>query len=107
MRVVPTQIPGENEVLVRVAAIGINPTDWKSMRQLRRSPGRRPTVLNNTVLGARSGKNAGNYSGCDFAGEIIKIGPNPKANFTIGDKVSASVTGSKSSEPSLAITTQS
>ena len=30
MRGVPTQVPGENEVLVKVAAIGINPTDWKS-----------------------------------------------------------------------------
>jgi NADPH:quinone reductase-like Zn-dependent oxidoreductase len=96
VRVVPTQVPGENEVLVRVAAIGINPTDWKSTRQLRRSPGRRLWVFNNTILGVRSGKNAGKYSGCDFAGEIIKIGPNPKVNFTIGDRVSASVTGSKS-----------
>ena len=30
VKVVPTQVPGENEVLVKVAAIGINPTDWKS-----------------------------------------------------------------------------
>ena len=26
----PTPVPGENEILVKVAAIGINPTDWKS-----------------------------------------------------------------------------
>lgn len=32
MREVPIQVPGENEILVKVSTIGINPTDWKSKR---------------------------------------------------------------------------
>ena len=56
------------------------------------------------ATGARPGTNAGKYSGCDFAGQIVKVGPNPKVNFAIGDKVSASVTGSKLNGSSLVIT---
>lgn len=74
---VPTQVVGENEVLIKVAVVGLNPTDWKSAR-LRTTPG--------------------NYAGCDFAGEIVKVGPNPKVNFKIGDKVSASVSGNTSNQ---------
>ena len=39
----------------------------------------------------------GAYAGCDFTGEVVKLGPNLKVNLEIGDKVSATVTGSKSS----------
>jgi len=69
---VPIQTPGENEILVRVRAIAINPTDWKHTKWLTK---------------------AATYIGCDFAGEVVQVGPNPKTNIKVGDKVASSVRG--------------
>lgn len=63
---------GENEILVKVRAIGINPIDVKTYQYF-------PTE--------------GAYIGCDFTGEVVKLGPNLKADIKVGDKVSATVSG--------------
>lgn len=40
----------------------------------------------------------GAYVGCDFAGEVVKLGPNLQVDLKIGDRVSATVAGSKYSD---------
>lgn len=35
----------------------------------------------------------GAYMGCDFTGEVVKVGPNLKVDLKEGDKVSATVIG--------------
>ena len=88
---------------MKVAAIGINPTDRKCRpRQSRRSPS--SGIQQHYATDVRPGTNAGKYSGCNFAGQIVKIGLNPKVNFAIEDKVSASVTGRRLNGPPLVIT---
>lgn len=76
---VPIQTPGENEILVKVKAVAINPTDWKHVKW---------PMLNK----------AGAYSGCDFAGEVVQVGPNLRANVKVGDRVASSVRGGVSRE---------
>ena len=44
----------------------------------------------------------GAYIGCDFVGEVVKLGPNLKIDVKIGDKISATVVGSKCSSYSRA-----
>lgn len=68
----PIPTVGENEILVKVSAIAINPTDWKHSRRLT-SPG--------TILG------------CDFAGIVVQTGPNLRVPVKVGDKVAASLRG--------------
>jgi len=41
---------------------------------------------------------AGTYVGCDFAGEVVQVGPNPKTDIKVGDKVASSVRGGVSTE---------
>lgn len=41
---------------------------------------------------------AGAYVGCDFAGEVVQVGPNVKTCVKVGDKVASSVRGGVSSE---------
>lgn len=41
---------------------------------------------------------AGTYIGCDFAGEVVQVGPNLKTNVKVGDKVASSVRGGVSRE---------
>ncbi|KAF9646177.1 GroES-like protein [Thelephora ganbajun] len=69
-RLIPTV--GENEILVKVSAIAINPTDWKHARR-NTSPG--------TILG------------CDFAGVVVQVGPNLRVPVKVGNKVAASLRG--------------
>jgi len=68
----PVPVIGENEVLIRVRAIGLNPIDVATYRFF-------PTP--------------GAYIGCDFTGEVVKLGPNLKVALKVGDKVSATVIG--------------
>jgi len=68
----PVPTVGENEILVKVSAIAINPTDWKHSRRLTK-PG--------TILG------------CDFAGIVVQTGSNPRVPVKVGDKVAASLRG--------------
>ena len=37
----------------------------------------------------------GAYIGCDLTGEVVKLGPNLKVDLKVGDRVSATVAGSK------------
>lgn len=68
----PTPDVGENEVLIKVKAIGLNPIDVSTYRFF-------PTQ--------------GAYVGCDFTGEVVKLGPNLKVDLKVGDKVSATIVG--------------
>jgi len=68
----PVPTIGENEILVKVSAIAINPTDWKHSRRST-EPG--------TILG------------CDFAGIVVQTGPNLRVPLKVGDKVAASLRG--------------
>ena len=49
-----------------------NPTDWKHSANM--SP-------------------PGAILGCDFSGTVVKLGPNPKVNLKVGDKVAGCVHG--------------
>ncbi|RFU78913.1 fad binding domain [Trichoderma arundinaceum] len=62
----------DDEVLVKVACVAVNPIDGKSAEL---SP----------TLGATAG--------CDFAGEVIKIGSRTTKSFEIGDRVCGCVFG--------------
>jgi len=68
----PTPEVGENEILVRVRVVGVNPIDVTTYRFF-------PTQ--------------GAHIGCDFTGEVVKLGPNLKVDIEIGDRVSATVAG--------------
>lgn len=99
----PTPEVGENEVLIRVRAIGINPIDVASELNLFSSfwvgahhPPNRAS-LHARYLAHKYFPTEGAYTGCDFTGEVVKLGPNLKFGIEIGDRVSATVTGSKSS----------
>jgi len=71
---VPVPELGDGNLLIKTKAIAINPTDWKHIKH-RSKPG---------VL-----------AGCDFAGEVVKVGPNisPRVSWKVGDRVSGSVHG--------------
>ncbi|VDB90621.1 unnamed protein product [Peniophora sp. CBMAI 1063] len=77
---IPT--PGEGEVLVKVVAAALNPTDWKHVKS---------DVL--TKPGA--------VSGCDFAGVVEKLGPSAKG-VKVGDRVAGFVHGGTTSNGSYA-----
>ena len=68
--------PGEGELVVRTAAVGLNPTDWKSLELA-------PAI--------------GAVIGVDFAGEVVQLGPNV-SEFKVGDKVTGFVHGSVASD---------
>ena len=40
----------------------------------------------------------GTHIGCDFAGEVVKVGPNLKTNVKVGDKVASAIRGGVSRE---------
>ncbi|TGJ84293.1 hypothetical protein E0Z10_g4471 [Xylaria hypoxylon] len=62
------------QFLVKVRAVGLNPTDWKSLDNA--SPGH---------FGARSG--------CDYAGEVVEVGPGVTRDIKKGDRRSGFVFG--------------
>jgi len=68
----PVPTVGENEILVKVSAIAINPTDWKHSRR---------------------DTNPGTILGCDFAGIVVQAGPNLRVPVEVGDKVASSLRG--------------
>ena len=75
---VPTPSVGARDVLVKVKAVAINPTDWKHLYLIR------------TVDGA--------IVGCDFSGEVVKVGSDVK-NLKIGDAVASLVAGASNLDP--------
>ncbi|KAJ6629375.1 dehydrogenase [Mycena sp. CBHHK59/15] len=73
---------GENEVLVKVVAAALNPTDWK-------------TAKNSTKPGV--------VSGCDFAGIVEQLGPGAAvAGRTVGERVSTMVPGGRTANGAYA-----
>ncbi|KAI0452714.1 GroES-like protein [Xylaria acuta] len=64
----------EGYVLVKVRAVGINPTDWKSIDSAEADR-----------FGARSG--------CDYAGEVVEVGPGVTKDIKKGDRSSGFVFG--------------
>ncbi|KZV97356.1 GroES-like protein [Exidia glandulosa HHB12029] len=78
---VPQPVPGEGEVLVKVAYAGLNPTDWKHAY----APQLAPKVV-------------GTVSGCDYAGTIVELGPGVEG-VRVGQKVFGVVHGSNPSSP--------
>ena len=75
---VPTPSIGSGDVLVKVKAVAINPTDWKHV------------YLTGAVDGA--------IVGCDFSGEVVKVGSDVK-NLKIGDAIASMVSGSSTIDP--------
>ncbi|MGE5534931.1 MAG: NAD(P)H-quinone oxidoreductase [Acidobacteriota bacterium] len=71
----PVQSPGEGEILVKVAAAGVNRPD------VRQRQGTYPPP-----------KGATDIPGLEIAGEIVALGPNAK-RWKVGDKVCALVVG--------------
>jgi NADPH:quinone reductase-like Zn-dependent oxidoreductase len=63
---VPVPEIKENEILVRVKCVALNPTDFKHI----------------DVLSPR-----GSISGCDYSGTVARIGPKAPGNWSIGDRV--------------------
>lgn len=77
----PYTLPGDNEILVKNAAIAVNPVDW-SVQDLAIFPVTYPTIL-----------------GTDLAGEVVEVGPSV-TKFKKGDRVAGlgigTVTGQSS-----------
>ncbi len=75
----PTPQPRDDEVLVRVHAVAINPCDWKM-------PAKFPSP--------------GASSGSDFAGVVVAMGSACSAyGFRIGDQVAGAVHGANPGDP--------
>ncbi|KAI3323394.1 GroES-like protein [Xylariaceae sp. AK1471] len=70
----------EGHVLVKVRAVGINPTDWKA------------------IDNADSSK-FGSRSGCDVAGEVVEVGPGVTKDLKKGDRVSGFAFGASATIP--------
>jgi NADPH:quinone reductase-like Zn-dependent oxidoreductase len=69
----PIPSPRPDQLLVKVHAVALNPTDWK-----------------NIAAGAAG---EGSISGCDYAGEVVQIGSAVNKDFTIGQRVAGVVHG--------------
>ncbi|KAI1739292.1 GroES-like protein [Xylaria scruposa] len=67
-------------VLVKVRAVGINPTDWKS------------------IDGAEADR-FGARSGCDYAGEVVEVGPGVTKDIKKGDRSAGWVFGASWNAP--------
>ncbi|KAI1311388.1 GroES-like protein [Xylaria venustula] len=64
----------EGQILVKVRAVGINPTDWKSIDNA-------------------DPEKFGSRSGCDFAGEVVEVGPGVTKDIKKGDRSAGFVFG--------------
>jgi NADPH:quinone reductase-like Zn-dependent oxidoreductase len=78
IQMVPLPKIADDRILVRVTAVGLNPTDWK---HLEFTP----------VFGLRSG--------CDYAGVVEDVGPNVTKVFKKGDRITGVTHGSNMSNP--------
>ncbi|KAI0401037.1 GroES-like protein [Xylaria palmicola] len=70
----------DDRILVKVRAVGINPTDWKS------------------VDGAKEDR-FGARSGCDYAGEVVEVGPGVTRDIKKGDRSAGWVFGASYNTP--------
>lgn len=62
----------DDQVLVKVAAVAINPTDWKHADML---------------------ASKGAIIGCDYSGTVAKVGANAPGNWSVGDRIAGAVHG--------------
>lgn len=69
---IPVPTLNDNEILIKVRAVALNPTDFKHIDAI--SP-------------------PGSIVGCDYVGEVSKIGNNAKMSWNIGDRVAGAVHG--------------
>lgn len=69
----------DNTALVKVKAVGINPTDWKHVE-------------------FRLGID-GSILGCDYAGEIVALGPNAEEKWSVGDTLCGFIHGGSPKYP--------
>lgn len=71
---VPVPKPAASEILVRVEAFSLNPTDWKHIK-LMSSPGL--------------------ITGCDFSGTVVAAATSSDSSVKVGDRVAGFVHGGK------------
>jgi NADPH:quinone reductase-like Zn-dependent oxidoreductase len=64
---VPTPKLRDGHVIVKTKAVSINPTDWKGLHN------DKPETVGTRI-------------GCDFAGEVVEVGPGVD-NFKVGDRI--------------------
>ncbi|KAJ3175785.1 hypothetical protein HDU87_005779 [Geranomyces variabilis] len=76
VKTIPVPEPREDQVRVKVSAVGLNPTDWKHIDYLA-SPG--------------------SIVGCDYAGVVDAVGANLTRSFNVGDRIAGVVHGSNAS----------
>jgi NADPH:quinone reductase-like Zn-dependent oxidoreductase len=76
IQMVPLPSIADDRILVRVTAVGLNPTDWKHLEFM-------------PVFGLRSG--------CDYAGVVEEVGPNVSKVFNKGDRITGVTHGSNMS----------
>ncbi|KAJ8115291.1 hypothetical protein ONZ43_g4698 [Nemania bipapillata] len=67
-------------VLAKVLAVGLNPTDWKSIDNI-------------------DAERVGSRSGCDFVGEVIQLGPGLTKDVKKGDRIAGFVFGASAETP--------
>ncbi len=73
---VPTPKLRDDYVLVKTAAVALNPTDWK------------------TAEGALGGVPVDCRVGCDYAGTVVAVGANVTQPFKVGDRIAGGAHGS-------------
>jgi len=79
----PVPSPGPGEVLVKIKAVAINPTDCKLLFRHRQLFSLRSLLGKMVVFGVAK---PGNGSGNDYAGLVVAVGSGVD-NVTIGDRV--------------------
>ncbi|KAI0430068.1 GroES-like protein [Xylaria sp. FL1042] len=80
IREVPLPKLKKGEVLVKVHAVGLNPTDWKTIDNA-------------------DAERFGTRSGCDFAGEVVEVGPGVTKDIKKGDRSAGFVFGAARHAP--------
>ncbi len=76
VQTVPLPKIADDRILVRVTAVGLNPTDWKHLDFM-------------PVFGLRSG--------CDYSGVVEEVGPKVTKAFKKGDRITGVTHGSNMS----------
>ena len=87
---VPIPEPGENEVLVKVGYVALNPIDWYRSR-LWTSISQANLVRRKLNLAYMPV--AGSTFGNDFYGTVSKLGPSLKKSWSVGDRILGWVVG--------------
>jgi NADPH:quinone reductase-like Zn-dependent oxidoreductase len=73
----PVPSPRPDQLLVKVAAVALNPTDWKHIAR---------------GIAAEDG-----LSGCDYAGTVVQVGDKVTKKFQAGDRIAGVAHGANGS----------